>query len=387
MWPVVTTGIGVVAGPSGADELKASSPTRTQGPTHDVRLGPTLPARWSIEALDRTTLPALFEEVGFSPPVGLKALVVRVVRAKDGPTYLFYDFSGTSLDRDDWWPASTVKVFAAVAALERLRGWGFSPSATVTFHDNKQDVERSVEWLVRQAITHSDNAAFDMLVEVVGGDEMNQWLREKGFLHTVLLRGYSRRHVDPKTKRGILRVSVPITIREPGRPTRHLPTRHGRFRSGCRDQGNCTTLWDLADCLRRVMLHEDLAEAERFALGREEVQLLQSALSAPRERGLGVVSGIKAAFPEGGVTCYHKPGFALDWFSDHVFVRVGGAECPDAEWLVAMAAPGGRDALDEAARVVGRLLASGRFGPRPRLAPSPASGRCGRSGRRPRWGP
>lgn len=390
---VAAAGTGVAVHAGEARESRAPPPggLEATGAGDPVRPGSSAPERWSAGLLDRTTLPALLAEAGFEPPRGFKALVVRVLRGPDGPEYAFYDFFGTSLDRDDWWPASTVKVFAAVAALERLRDWGFTPRATVTFHYANGEVQRPVEDLVRQAITPSDNAAFDMLVEVVGGDEMNAWLGKRGFRDTVLLRGYSRRYVDPASKHGILRFSAPITIREPGHRPRHLPARQGRIREGCRDLGNCTTLWDLSDCLRRVMLHDGLSEPERFDLGPEEVGLLRSALAGPRERGLGVVNGLRAAFAPREVTCFHKPGFALDWFSDHVFLAVGDPACPEAEWIVAMAAHGGRSALDEAARVVGRVLVSGRLGQAPAARPGPqgparvgpASGRCGTSGPRP----
>lgn len=340
--------------------------------------------RWTPDHLDRSTLPRLLAEAGFRPPDGFKALVVWVSPGADIPEYLFYDYDGTSQDRDDWWPASTIKVFAAVAALERLRGWGFTPKATVTFHYPKGEVVRSAEWLVRQAITHSDNAAFDQLVEIVGGDEMNAWLRDQHLHHTVLLRGYSRRYMDRRSGHGILRISAAITIRETGQAPRHVPARRGRQREGCRDLGNCTSLWDLADGLRRVMLHERLPESERFALGPAEVDLLRSALAGKRERGLGVVNGLRAGFNPTPIVCYHKPGFALDWFSDHVFVTTSHAGCEGPSWIVAMAAHGGRGVLDEAARVVGRILASGRLGPPRPSGVEPASGRCGRSVRPPR---
>ncbi len=362
VWPMVAaagTGVAVRAGKAREPRAAARGGLEASEVRDPVPPGTRASSQWSPALVDRTTLPARLAEAGFRPPEGFKALVVRVHRGSYGGKYTFYDFSGTARDRDDWWPASTVKVFAAVAALERLREWGFTPLATVTYHDAKGDLRCPVRDLVRRAITESDNAAFDLLVELVGGDEMNAWLRERGFLHTVLLRGYSRRHVDPASNHGILGISVPITVRESGHRPRRIPARQGRIREGCHDLGNCTTLWDLSDCLRRVMLHEELPEPERFRLGPEEVALLRSALAGPRERGLGVVKGLRAAFAPRDVTCFHKPGFALEWFSDHVFVVVGDPAHPEAEWIVAMAARGGRDALDEAARVVGRVLASG----------------------------
>jgi len=340
---------------------------------------------WSFDRVDHTELRSVLEASGFRPPPGFKAFVARISLTHGTPSYQLADYAGTSADRDDWWPASTVKVFAAAAALETVRSLGFTPRARVTFHYPRRPEAHTVEDLVRRAITHSDNAAFDQLVEIVGGDEMNAWLERRGFRSTVLLRGYSRRYVDPQTKRGILRISAALTLREPGRRSVRIRAREGMRRDGCRDQGNCTTLFDLSDALRRVMLHEVLPEPERFALGDAEISLLRSALSGPRERGLGVVKGLREAFAPREIVCYHKPGFALDWFSDHVFVEVAGSGADTPRYLIAMAAHGGRDVLDEAARVVGGLVASGRLAANrvPEKADS-TSGRSGTSAPRPR---
>jgi len=320
------------------------------------------------EAMDRETLPRLLR--GLSLPKGFKALVVQVVDPGGGhsPRYRFWDWMGTSLDSGDWWPASTVKTFAAVAALERLREWGFSPSARITFHYDGGEQARVAGTLVRRALTPSDNQAFDQLVEVVNGDGLNRWLREKGFGDTVLLRGYSGRHRDPEAGVGILRVSAPLTIRE-GPLVRSVPGRVGTLREGCPDLGNRTSLMDLCDLLRRVMLHPVLSEEERLALGPGEVALVRSALSRRRLRGLGVVRGLRQAFRPARIACFHKPGFAMDWFSDHVFLvrRTGPREA--RFWMVAMAGLGGRDVLDEPSRAIGSLIASGALS-----GPAKASG-------------
>lgn len=309
-------------------------------------------------SVDRETLPRLLE--GMPVPEGFKALVVQVVEGDPGdpPRYRSWDWRGTSRDREDWWPASTVKVFAAVAALERLREWGFSPGARITFHYGTGDETRGVEALVRRALTASDNGAFDQLVEVVGGDDLNRWLGRRGFGDTVLLRGYSHRVTDPETGVGVLRVSAPMTIGE-GSRIREEPGRVGTIREGCRDLGNCTSLTDLCDLLRRVMLHPCLPAEDRLDLGPREVALLKSALSRRRVRGLGVVRGLREAFLPGRIACFHKPGFAMNWFSDHVFLRRRTGPRDQRTWMVAMAGRGGREVLDVPARAVGGLIASG----------------------------
>jgi len=346
--------------------------------------------RSEIVKLDRRTLPKLLAARGFTPPRRFKALVVVVeprfgtgaAPAPDDPygrlRFRAFDWRGTSQDRTDWWPASSVKLFAATAALEAVHGLGFTPAARVTFHydrstglplrPNGRDPARDepvtlpLERIVRAAITPSDNQAFDRLVEVVGSDRLNgRFLRPRhGLRDTVLLRSYAYRVVDPATGHGSSRHSPPLTLVE-GSRTRRLPERHGTGEYPC-EQGNCSSLRDLAEVMRRVMLHEELPERERFDLGPAELSLLRDALSAPRERGNGVVDGLRAAFGGRPVRLYHKPGYALRWFSDVVFVEAADT---GERWIVAMAGYPGRGALDDAARRVGALLADGPLRPPP----------------------
>jgi len=311
--------------------------------------------------VDTETLGKLLTARGFEPNEDFKALVVSIRETKEcGLQYSYYDYRGTSAHRDNWWPASTVKIFAAVAALEKLRHQGFSPRAKLTFHYEEEklgDVSLSVEKLVRKTITPSDNTSFDRLVEIVGYEALNGrfFTAEKGLGATVLQRGYGGRHRYQDSGRGSLRHSPRITIRE-GKRKKVLRTRLSTRTYSCPKQGNCTSLLDLAECIRRIMLHELLPESERFRLGPKEIELMRSALSGRRKRGMGVVNGIREALGDREVTFHNKPGYALKWFSDNVFVHDVSFH---RRWIVVMAGRPGRSALDEAARHVGALLAEG----------------------------
>jgi len=313
--------------------------------------------------VDTTTLPRLLDEAGYKADEHFKAYVVEIERNEDGIIgYRRYDYKGTSIDRDDWWAASSVKLFAAVAALEYLRELRFGTKAEITYHYKEKDVKNSIAWLVNQALTPSNNIAFDRLVEIVGFENMKNWFQRRGLVDTILLRGYSGRVRDAESKLGTLRDSPAVTICEGRRPCKKLPQRHGHDRPWqCPNQGNCTTLQDLTEVLRRVMLHESLPQAERFNLGDSELRLIRGALSGKRSRGLGVVNGLREGFGNKHLDIYNKPGFAYNWFSDHVYVSCPECTGPVKEWLVAMAGWGGRDVLDEGAREIGRILASSRL--------------------------
>ena len=250
-----------------------------------------------------------------------------------------------------------MKLLAAVAALERLRGWGFGPETKVTFGYCEADggpVTQTVEEVVRAAITPSDNVAFDRLVEIAGYEWLNEsFLSDgRGLGASVLQRGYGGRHRYPDTGRGSLRHSPPITLSE-GSRLKELPERKSTKGYDCPKQGNCVPLRDLAECLRRVMLHEELPSNERFELGSADLKLLRGALAGERKRGLGVVNGLKEAFGPDRLLLHHKAGFALKWFSDNVFVH---DTATGRRWLVALANRPGRKALDEAAQHIGVIL-------------------------------
>jgi hypothetical protein len=344
--------------------------------------------------VDSERLPELLAERGYVADKSFKALVVEVVELKEGGhCYRYFDFNGTANDRENWWPASNIKIFAAVGALVKLSEWGFGPKAILHFayttsklwsrdelpqKDRKrakelkhrarlkkkgkwkplEDVEITVSRLLRKAITHSDNRSYDRLVELADYEWLNDVLLADRYNlgRTTLQRSYGGRVRYADSWRGSLRHAAPLTVTHKKNKKVRTESRSDRAYDDCPKQGNCTTLLNLTEVMRRVMMHESLAEAQRFAISPENLDLLRQALAGKRERGLGVVNGLKQVFGAENVKIYHKPGFAMKWFSDVVFVD---HPADGRKWLVAMAAHGGRNVLDEASVLVAELMKSG----------------------------
>jgi hypothetical protein len=321
--------------------------------------------------VDGVSLPTLLSQSGFTPPEGFKALVIVLPkRGTTGPARA-YDWHGTSADRDDWWPASTVKLFAAVAALETTHRLGFGPRTQVTYEYPEGPVTLRLDRIVKDALIPSNNLAYDRLIEITGFDALHRqfFTKQHGFRNTVLLRAYGGRIKDPVTQRGINLNSPPITLSF-GKKQKQLSERNGKPRGECPEQGNCTSLAELAETLRRVMLHDELPEAERFDLGKAELELLHSALGSTRPRGENIVDGLRAGFgPQRPVTLHHKAGFALKWMSDAVLVE---ETATGQRYIVALAGYPGRESLDQAALSIGKLLAQGAFATDPPAMPMPA---------------
>ena len=375
-WALLLAAFGLACAVEVAIAQPGPGPSASPPPS---RPGPTGSPSGAPAVVDGTRLERLLLARGFTPPPRFKALVVElgggVRRAPAGstgepagaaePAATYFDWRGTSDDRDDWWPASSVKLYAAIAALEVLHGLGFSPNAALTFHYDaagEEEVTLPLAQIVDAAIVPSNNAAFNRLVEIVGFDGINRdfFTARNGLGGTVFLRAYNATRRDPITGHGVNRYSPRISIVE---GTRHgeLPARVGSGQYPCPDQGNCTTLRQLAEAMRRVMLHEHLPAAGRFALGPRELAVLRRALlSDGREHGILLVEALQLGFgADVPLRVYHKPGYANRWISDVMFVRRTDT---DQRWLVALAAWSGRRVLDEALRHVGAILASGELG-------------------------
>lgn len=359
--------------------LAPSPATPPNGPPPPLLDAPPLAARH----VDSARLGELLRARGFTPEPTLKIAVFAVGRdPSDRVAIAIYDLAGTSDDWADWWPASAIKIYPAVAALERLHARGLPPSSAVRFDYDSGPEETTVASLVRLALGPSNNQAFDRLVELVGAHHLNTkfFTPKNGFQHTILLRSYTHRVANPaEPKEGSNRHSPAIDIRS-GEKSWSLPERQdsrayrqGRCtgidrrnapRADAAFEGNCTSLLDLAQTMLRVMLHEHLPEGERFDLGPEDISLLREVLGKRRSRGMGVVDGLRAGFGARPIRTWSKPGYALRWFSDNVFVEV---EDTGEQYVVAMANFPGRDACNAAARHVGAILASGAL----RRPPSP----------------
>jgi hypothetical protein len=228
----------------------------------------------------------------------------------------------------------------------------------VTFHGNSDDYDFTLNELIREALTPSNNIAYNFLVQFVGFDELHEafFTAGNGFSSSALRRAYERRHWMEMGESPSFRDSPAITLEERGR-TRTVEARRGSADTDCSGAA-CTTLVDLAECLRRLMLQEQLDEAETFRLPREDLLTIRLAMRAERTRGEEVVEHLARSISGEDVYFYHKAGYAGRWYSDNVYIYDPHA---DQAWIVALAGYPGRDSLDEAASVIGEIIASGEL--------------------------
>ena len=235
---------------------------------------------------------ALMASMGYRFPPGANVYAARITKEGGGLVYEDFEGGGGALGRS-FWPASSIKVLAAVGALEYLGQQGFTGAATVRFGNG---APRTIRSIYDGAIRISDNADYDVLVEIAGVDWLNKEFltAARGFPRTVIQRSY--------TVGGNLRSTPAITLSE-GDRTVTIPARSGKVDTDCA-QGQCSDLFEMSESVRRVVLHNEIPKRERFRLAAADVTGLTAALLGAEGWFEPAVARVLGT----GARIYGKPG-------------------------------------------------------------------------------
>lgn len=277
------------------------------------------------------TLEASLDKV--APGVAKWAVVCIASEGTDGKlSFAWHDYRSTA-DKKDFWPASTIKLFAVIAALERVNEKGFDLDTVAIFeHEGSDgqwtlDASRTLREMISEVFRRSSNEDYTLLLRLAGVDWINTRLlaKERGFQNSAIMRGYVKERPWAYVREE--RQRVRLLARGGGEAViEHLwsGVSYSRQR-GCTildpETGNVTTPRELADCLRRLVFHDRLPEAERFRLTQDQVRFLREGggglfglgVLAP-ESGPSAWKGVSWIFPK--ARYLHKSGvisnFALD---------------------------------------------------------------------------
>ena len=219
---------------------------------------------------------------GYRFPAGAGVYAAKITKEGGGLAYEDYQ-GGVGALGTNFWPASSIKVLAAIGALEFVGQQGFTGAATVAFGSG---APRTIRSIYDAAVRISDNAAYDALVEIAGVDFLNKEFLTpaRGFPVTVIQRSY--------TVGGNLRVQPAMTITE-GSKKVVIPARNGKVDTDC-PQGQCSNLFEMSESVRRLVLHNEIPQAERFKIASTDVIGLNSALLGAEEGGDFFIAGATA---------------------------------------------------------------------------------------------
>jgi len=286
-------------------------------------------------------LDAGLKGLGYDVPENADVYAVRVVEGPDGRIYQQYEAGGGAL-ATDFWPASSIKVLAALGALDFLKSLGFTGAATVSFDGGPSQTVRSI---YEPAIRDSSNYDYDLLVRIAGRDWLNeQFLTARnGFPVTSLSRSYSGLEFDE---------SPAMVVSEGSRRT-SVPARKAQHDPECK-KGNCSNLFEMAESVRRIVLNDQLPPEQRFNLDQADLKDLAASLLAAD----GFFDDAVASTLGPGARIYSKPGDAdgLDCL-DVAFIESRAGK----RFLLAATVPhasGGCEALGRLARGVLQILSA-----------------------------
>jgi len=280
---------------------------------------------------DPKSLDAALSASGYRLPPGANVYAARVTRTDAGLSYDDYQAGGGALGQG-FWPASSIKVLAALGALEYVGKMGFTGAATVSFAGSS--TTRTLQSIYDAAL----------LVEVAGVDWLNREFLTpaRGFPITVIQRSYVGADLS----------TTPAMTLAEGTRRATVPARAGSVDKAC-DQGNCSDLFEMSESVRRVVLNDEIPESERFRISRPDVLGVSNALLGADGYLAPAVTRVLGA----GARVYSKPGFvpALDCL-DVTLVDAKGVRL-----LLSATVPieqGGCDALVTLATGVLRLLSA-----------------------------
>ena len=345
---------------------------------------------WRGTQVNSTTLAKRMKIKGFRSPEKFRALIARFdltpyprgfwrwsrkrqrrwrASVERVERQTLYDYAGRSDKWGGWNPASTIKIYPAMAVLERLERHGLTPKAKVTFHYEKGDETFRVSDLITKAVAPSKNIAHNRLVQMAGYDGLNGdrgFFKKYGLANTYIVKAYDQSGWRARGQSASFLKTPAMTLKE-GRKRIRWPAKTGK-KVPCYGSV-CTSIGDLARFHCRLMLHEQLQPRKRrfdvptailhsgIRKNLRGVQLgTEHREKRVRHRGREVVLGLQKSLKGDRYMFYTKPGFARDWFSDVVYVYDSKSR---TRWIVAMAGYPGRSSLNEASRVVGELIVEG----------------------------
>lgn len=248
------------------------------------------PTAWSArvrEAADTITLAG----AGLELPEGANVFAARIFDGGPAPAYTFYEAGGGGFT-DAFFPASSVKLLAALGALDFARSLGLTGDALI-------DGVWSIRDTYDAALRWSSNEDYDELVRIAGVERLNtQFLPAHGYSATAIQEPYGG---DEQVV-----MSPEMVLSEDGRDV-DVPERDGEADYGC-EGGNCSSLFEMTDALRRVMLDGELPAADRFDLDPADIAGLQDALAGAE--GFIAPGVADALGPDARI--YTKPGWVPD---------------------------------------------------------------------------
>jgi hypothetical protein len=251
---------------------------------------------------DRETIATAFERDEYEPAWGSRAMAVRVEEGFGMPRLHSYSLGGSAFEVTvaDFHPASTVKLGATVGALMLAARHGATGDTRTRFEDANRAWNGPLREVYIEALLHSSNMDYNRLMAMAGYDLVNEELLSPrwGLPNMVL----QSRYGGTWRSRGF-RHSPQVEFIHSADDVDVVPERDAESPAAkCRS--NCTSLAELHEIQRRVFLHDELPEAERFPIQPQDLERIRANMLRTRNRLGSAPSGAMG----GPVEVYNNVG-------------------------------------------------------------------------------
>jgi hypothetical protein len=294
-----------------------------------------------------------------------------IAHDNEGQTEFDWHYYRGSRETVDFWPASTIKIYTVVAALEYLNELKRPLDSTLVFERQTDDrwhldTARTMREMISEVFRRSSNEDYSLLLRFVGIDRINtQFLiPEKGFPHSALMRDYVTHrpivyeNTEPQRIHIVTSHQESMTITHTWSGISFGEQRGATILSS--KTGNCTSTAELAECMRRIMFHESIPEAERYQLTNAQVDAIRyggGGLYGLENKEAGPYaweSDLKKIFPK--ARYFHKAGMISNYTLDVAYIV---DENSNTRFILSLAANTGKgDTIRKMAGALARWVQS-----------------------------
>lgn len=264
-----------------------------------------------------------------------------------------------SAENADFWPASTIKIYAASAALVILAQEGMTLDAAVTLYHQAgdewvEDISTTVRRLIFDTFTCSSNLTYTALLRLAGLDWLNQsfFVPELGFDKTALMRGYTLDrpwvYLRDEPQRAVLSQGGRRVVREHTWSGVSYADQVGCTVYNESGTANCSTPRDMAEHMRRVMFHEHLDPSEQLPVNQSDLDWMRygdadtPVMNNVDACGGPGFAGVSRVFPQ--ARFFHKGGRVTNYRLDLQYVE---DDDTGSAYILAVATDTGGDGVVE----------------------------------------
>ncbi len=303
--------------------------------------------------VSNTSIESLLLENGIQTPRvprGFK-LVLDVYHLNTPQDKIRYFWKESSVDdsQKDWVPASVVKIFPMLAALQKLSALGFDENTSVTFRDTNQKI--SIRELIWATIVQSSNMTYNRLVQLVGHEFLNKEFLT-AYPNTEINTPYIKDEWVAYTRGNSTFASPSIMLQDSSKETELAPTSVYTPQM-CKGRSACTKLSDLNDLLSDAILFNSKGVSQ----GLQNVYL--EALSAKKTSGEDFSNSILSNVSGFNFLNFNKHGFNGTSYTQSVLLYDPNKQIAFA--ISATGAESSKACLNDVGRAIGQLITKLKF--------------------------